>query len=306
MTFKQELNQNLIIKLIFLAVVLAWSTSWIMIKFQIAKVPQGMSIAYRFLGASLLLFAIAKIKKFPLKFSRQQHRLIFLQGINLFFFNHIFFYSAVNYISSGIVATSAALSVIAIPIIDYLIHKNKFSPKILLAGLLGIFGVFMVASSEIKIDSFGLNLFKGLFFCLLGATTFSIGSVVGKELKLNNIKTLISSTAYSMLYGASVSLLVSFATHKELIFDFSFSYISSLIYLILIPGIIGYCSILFLVDKIGSVKASYTALFYPTLALILSGLFENYHFTIFTFLGIILVITSNFIALKSREKNVSP
>lgn len=300
MTFKRELSLEKIITLAFILVVFAWSTSWIMIKFQLEKVPEGLSVSYRFLGASLILFAIAWFKNFTLKFNSKQHRLIFLQGINLFFFNHLFFYSAIHYVSSGVAATFSALSVIIMPLIDYLIHKTKLSPKILIGAILGVLGVAFISSSEIDINNFDKNVLKGILLCLLGVTSFSFGGVIGKELKLDNIKTLISSTAYSMLYGATLSLLVAFAINKTIIFDFSAQYIFSLLYLILIPGIVGYCSILFLVDKIGSARASYTALLYPVFALIISGIFENYHFTFLTFLGIILVILGNLIALRSK------
>lgn len=301
MTFKHEINPDFLVKIIFVLIVAVWSTSWVMIKFQIRNIDEGFSISYRFFCASLILFTIAKIYKFKLNFTRAQHRLIFFQGINLFFFNHLFFYSAINYLSSGIVATSAALSVIMIPIMDFVIHKTKFSIKILLGGILGIVGVILLTVSEFQ-NSSALNLAKGLFLCFLGVASFSCGSVIGKELKLNNIKTLISSTAYSMLYGSVLSFLVAFAIHKNVAFDFSLPYIASLLYLILFPGIFGYCAILFLVEKIGSSKAAYTALIYPVLALIISGFFENYQFTILTIFGIILVIIGNLIALKSRKK----
>ncbi len=302
MTFKKELPSSYTAKLAFLSVVFAWSTSWLMIKFQVEKVPEGLSVAYRFLGASLVLFTIAKLNNFPLKFTKSQHRLIFLQGINLFFFNHLFFYSAIHYVSSGVAATFSALSVITVPVIDYFVHKTKLSSKLFTGAILGIIGVILISSSEINVDHFDKNIAKGLFFCSLGVISFSFGSVIGKELKLNNMKVLISSTAFSMLYGATLSLLVGWAVHKNLSFDFSPSYIFSLLYLILIPGILGYCAILFLVDKVGSANAAYTALLYPVFALILSGIFEDYKFTIFTILGIVLVIAGNLIALRARKK----
>lgn len=301
MIFKCELSLEKTIKLAFILVVFAWSTSWIMIKFQLAKVPEGLSVSYRFMGASLILFLIAKINKFPLEFSRRQHRLIFLQGINLFFFNHLFFYSAIHYISSGVAATFSALSVVAMPVVDYIVHKTKISPKILFGAALGIAGVAMISYSEIDIENFDAKVLKGMFLCVMGVISFSFGSVIGKELKLDNTKTLISSTAYSMLYGASLSMLVAYSINKSFSFDFSASYIFSLSYLILIPGIVGYCSILFLVEKIGSAKASYTAILYPVFALIISGIFENYHFTLLAFIGIILVIIGNLIALRSKN-----
>lgn len=301
MTIKNKLDVSLV-EITFFTVVFAWSTSWIAIKFQLGTVAEGLSVAYRFFGAAIILLLVALIKKFPLTFTKKQHFLIFLQGINLFFFNHLFFYSGLHYVSSGVAATFASLSIILIPLIDFLIHKNKTVPKILLGAALGILGIALIASTEINFNNFDISILKGLFFCFLGALCFSFGSVIGKDLKLHNIKTLISSSAYSMLYGSILSLLYTiFIRNQNIAFDFSPSYTLSLLYLILIPGILGYCGILFLIEKIGSAKAAYTALLYPVFALIISGIFENYHFTVLTFIGIFLVAIGNLIALKSKK-----
>ncbi len=286
--------------LAFFFVVATWSTSWIAVKYQLTFVPINLSVAYRFFAASIILFIIAKVNKFPLKFSLKQHHLIFWQGINLFFFNHLFFYSAINYVSSGIAAIFASLAVVFVPLIDFLIHKNKNTLKIFLGGFLGIIGVAFIASSEVDFANLNLSNFKGLILCLGGVLSFSFGNIIAKNLQLSNIKTLISSTSYSMLYGSLFSFIFAIFKGQNVSFDFSFSYIFSLLYLILLPGILGYCSILYLIEKVGSAKASYTALFYPIIALIISAIFENYQFTYLTFLGIFLVLIGNLIALKSR------
>lgn len=295
-------QNNLLSKIIFALVVFAWSTSWIAIKFQLVNtVAEGFSVSYRFFGASMILFAIAFIFKLPLKFNKRQFTLIFLQGVSLFFFNHLFFYGGIHYVSSGVAATFASLAVVVTPIIDYLLHKNKTSPRLIFGAIMGVIGVALIASSEMHFEKFDNNILKGLFLCFLGVVLFSFGSLIGKELRLNNIKTLICATAYSMLFGAVVSFLFTLLRGNNIAFDFSYEYVLSLLYLILIPGIVGYLGILFLVENIGSAKASYTALFYPAFALIISGIFENYHFNNFTFIGIFLLITGNLIALKTKK-----
>ncbi len=298
----KKLKQNdFSVNLAFFFVVFTWSTSWIAIKFQVAHIPIGFSVSYRFFFASLVLFAIATIKKFPLNFSKKQFSLIFLQGINLFFFNHLFFYSGIHYVNSGVAATFSSLSVIIAPLIDYILHKNKTSFKLIIGGITGIIGVALISSSEINFNNFNNNVVKGLLFCFLGVTTFSLGSLVGKNLKLHNFQTLVSASAYSMFCGSCFSFLYTILQGNKIAFDFSPSYVLSLLYLILFPGIVGYLSILFLTEKIGASKASYTALLYPVAALIISGIFENYQFTYLTFFGIALVFGGNLIALNSKK-----
>ena len=296
---KVNQSSDLLAKVLFCLIVFAWSTSWYAIKFQLGIVPEGMSVAYRFFGASIILFLIVFFNKFRLKFSKKQHFIIFCQGAALFFLNHLFFYKGMHYVSSGVAAIFSSLGIIVGAIFDYWFHKNKTSGRVIFGGFVGIVGVGFIFSTEIINQGFGWPLIKGLLFCLGGVTVFTFGSVVGKSITLKKSE-LISSTAYAMAYGATISFLFTICCGEKIIFDFRAPYILSMIYLILIPGIIGYVGILYLVGKWGASRASYTALFYPVGALIVSSIFENYHFGLFAFVGIIFILIGNGIAIKSK------
>ena len=48
--------------LLYLAVVVIWGTTWIMIKFQLGVVPPEVSVAYRFAIAAALMFAEQRLR----------------------------------------------------------------------------------------------------------------------------------------------------------------------------------------------------------------------------------------------------
>src|SRR5207248_11012679 len=57
----------------FAACVAIWSTTWIAITYQLGTVAPEMSVAYRFLLASLLLFAWCRLRALPLGFRLKDH-----------------------------------------------------------------------------------------------------------------------------------------------------------------------------------------------------------------------------------------
>lgn len=301
MTFKKELNTKLWISTIFILTVIAWGTSWIMMKFQIANIKPTFAVSYRFICCSALLFLIAIFKGYSLKFNKKQHKLIFVQAMSLFFLNHIFFYLALDYVQTGIIATSCAMSVITIPIIDRLLHNSQPQKQALFGGLIGIIGVMLISCSNCYNIIHNEKILLGLALCFCGVISFSTGSVVAKDLKLSQMKNLIPSTAFAMLYGGIGSFVMGIILFKEPSFDFSTPYLLSLAYLVLFPGVFGFCGMLYLMEKIGANKASYIALLYPTIALILSWMFEGYIFTNLSLFGIILVILGNYFGLKIKK-----
>ena len=77
----------------------------------------------------------------------------------------------------------------------------------------------------------------------------------------------------------------------------------SLIYLAVVASVIGFGVYLKLVGNIGADKASYVNIFTPTIALLLSTLFENYQWSWFGLIGVLLIIVGNIIVLYAKPAN---
>jgi len=93
-------------RLLYLAVVVIWGTTWIMIKFQIGVVPPEVSVAYRFAIAALLMFAWVVFRRLPLRFSLRDHLFIALQGVLIFSTNFVLFYLAAVTLATGLLAVA--------------------------------------------------------------------------------------------------------------------------------------------------------------------------------------------------------
>jgi drug/metabolite transporter (DMT)-like permease len=63
-----------------------------------------MSVAYRFLLASLLLFAWCLVRGLPLRFSAREHAWLALFGLGTFGVGYVLVYYAEQHVVSGLVA----------------------------------------------------------------------------------------------------------------------------------------------------------------------------------------------------------
>ena len=89
--------------ILFISTLLCWSPTWYLIKFQFGVVDPLISIFYRFLIPSAIVFIFLILFKKKLLFNLYQHLWFLLLGVTLFSLNYIFFYLANTYLISGIV-----------------------------------------------------------------------------------------------------------------------------------------------------------------------------------------------------------
>ena len=89
---------------LFAACVLIWGSTWIAITFQLGKVAPDVSVFYRFLLASGMVFAYCRWKKLPLRYTAKEHAWIALMGVLMFSVSYIFVYYAEEHVVSGLVA----------------------------------------------------------------------------------------------------------------------------------------------------------------------------------------------------------
>ena len=141
----------------------------------------------------------------------------------------------------------------------------------------------------------------GLILSFLSVITASIGNILSAYNQKNKLP-VVQTNAYGMLYGSLLMLLLVFITGTPVIFDASFKYISSLIYLAVFGSIIAFYSYLTLLGNIGPERAAYVTLVFPIIALLLSTFFEEYTWSLFALLGVALITAGNFLMLKKAHE----
>jgi len=144
----------------------------------------------------------------------------------------------------------------------------------------------------------------GLGLCLVMMIIYSSGNVVVGKNRAKNQTPLFTSIAYGSGFGSVFLLLFNLARGNEFVFDFSSQYLLSLAYLVLVASVLAFICLFYLIQKIGSAKANYTALIYPILALGTSAYFENFAFNIFNLVGLALIILALAIEFVKTDKKI--
>jgi len=259
---------------LFIVTLFCWSPTWYIIKFQLGYVDPLVSVFYRFIFASLIIFIYLVIKNKKLTFSLNQHIWFLFFGTCLYSINYLFFYLSNTYLISAFPAIVFSSVVIMNILGERFYFKKKPSHKTLIGVVIGMIGIVIIFNDEIFDFSFNNDTHLGLFLALLGTFCASTGNMVHQR-NLNNNFPLIETIAYAMLYGSLVTLLITQIKGTELLFEFTFSYISSLVYLSIVGSIFAFIFYLKLLEKVGPGRAGYVGVVMPVLALLISTIFEN-------------------------------
>jgi len=287
--------------ILYFIVLLAWGSSWFAISFQLGDVAPQVSIAWRFLLASFMLFIWCYARGLKLSFSWRAHSSWLLLGFFLFCVNYICAYFGTFYLASGLVCLIFSTLTLFTVFNGFIFFKKPIRLPILFGAIVGILGLSIIFSNEISNTDWSLEsgIVKGFLWMLLATFFASIGMLLSGQMQARKMP-LVQSNAFSMLYGSLI--IVTYVSVSDISFSFStsYSYVISLIYLSLVASVIGFGVYLKLVGNIGADKASYVNIFTPTIALFLSTLFENYQWSWTGLVGVALIIIGNILVLYAK------
>ena len=290
--------------LLYFVVLLAWGSSWFAISFQLGDVAPQVSIVWRFLLASIILFAWCYLRGLKLSFPWRDHLSWLLLGFFLFCVNYICAYFGTFYLASGLVCLIFSTLTLFTVFNGFVFFKKPIRLPILIGALVGIAGLSVIFSNEISSTDWSVEsgVVKGFLWMLLATFFASIGMLLSGQFQARKMP-LVQSNAFSMLYGSLILVFYIAVSDVSFSFNTSYSYVISLVYLALIASVIGFGFYLKLVGNIGADKASYVNIFTPTIALLLSTLFENYEWSWVGLIGVLLIIIGNIIVLYAKPVN---
>jgi len=109
-----------------------------------------------------------------------------------------------------------------------------------------------------------------------------------------------TANSYGMLYGCAALLFIILIRGISFEFTMSTEYIGSLLYLAIPASVLGFTFYLMLVDRLGASHAAYILVITPIIALSASAVFEDYHWTLYSTLGLILVMLGNILTQRKK------
>ena len=278
-----------------------WSPTWYVIKFQLGYVDPLVSVFYRFLAASVIIFIYLIIKNKKFRFSLNYHIWFLFFGICLYSLNYVFFYLSNTYLISAFPAVVFSTVVIMNILGEAFYFKKKPSLKTLIGATIGMIGIIIIFNDEIFNFNLDNGTHVGLFLALLGTFCASTGNMVHQR-NLNNSFPLIETIAYAMLYGSLITLLITQIKGTELLFEYSFSYIASLTYLSIVGSIFAFIFYLKLLENVGAGRAGYVGVVMPVLALLISTIFEDLEWQADLIIGLPILIIGAVLVINQKIK----
>ena len=287
--------------ILFLVTLFCWSPTWYVIKFQLGYVDPLVSVFYRFLIASIIIFIYLIFKKKNLKFSLNYHIWFLFFGICLYSLNYVFFYLSNTYLISAFPAIVFSTVVIMNILGEGFYFKKKPSLKTLLGAIIGMIGIMIIFNDEVFNFSLTNGTHVGLFLALLGTFCASTGNMVHQR-NLNNNFPLLPTIAFAMLYGSLITFIITQIRGTELLFEFTFSYIASLAYLSIVGSIFAFIFYLSLLERVGAGRAGYVGVVMPVLALLISTVFEGLEWQLDLIIGLPILILGAVLVINQKIK----
>lgn len=290
--------QNIIL---FMIAVLIWGSTWLVITFQLGQVHPLVSVFYRFAIASCILLIYAKWKNLFTSLPRKTHILLGIQGICLFGLNYWAVYQGEHYITSALAAVVSTSIIYLNILFGWLLLGKPVAKEVLGGAVIGVIGIILLFLPELSKSEMNELVYWGLGLVLGGSVLASLGNITSAYTQKSGV-TVTHANALSMCYATVFLGLMILMTDIQFSFEYTFEYVSSLLYLAIFGSVIAFWAYLTLVGNIGADKAGYAVLVYPAIALILSSVYEDYLWTWQSFLGLGLIVLGNLIAMNKWKQ----
>lgn len=284
---------------LYAVTVLIWGSTWLAIEYQLGVVAPEVSVVYRYILATSVLFIWCKIRGLPLSFKAKDHLWFMALGLFLFCLNYILAYRAQVHITSALAAIAFSMMLWINIVLSRLIFGTRAGARVLLGALLGIVGILVLFAPQIETVSFDDGVFFGSMLALLGALMASCGNMVSQAAQKRDLP-VMQGNAWSMFYGAILTGAIAVAGGNEFNFDATFTYITSLLYLAIFGSVVAFGAYLTLLGRIGAHKAGYATVMFPVVALMLSMAFEGLRLDLAIVTGTSLVLLGNLLVLRKR------
>jgi len=285
----------------FLLVSLIWGSTWLVIKDQISDVPPSWSVSYRFMIAAAAMFVLVGFKRLPFRLGGKGQFWAILIGIAQFSFNFNFVYNAELFITSGLVAVLFALLMVPNAILGRIFLGQRINGAFMTGSAIAAVGIALLFWHEYKSSPATLSdVLLGVALTAGGILSASVANVMQALPKLKTYP-ILTLLAWAMFWGASINIVLSWATVGPPVIEMRAAYLGGIVYLAIVGSVVTFPLYFSLLREIGAGKAAYSSVLVPVVAMILSTLFEGYLWTALPAAGALLAMAGLLVALRARK-----
>ncbi len=285
---------------LYVITVAIWGSSWYGIKEQLGVVAPTVSLAYRFALAAVILWLFCAVTRRSLRFPLSSHVWMVAQALCLFCGNYILFYYAGFHVVSGLLA----LCFSSVPLMNVfnaaLFLKHPVDRKVIVPSLVSLAGLVLVFMPEFMEKGLGSDPLIGFALSMVATYLASLGNVLSVKLKNVSVP-VVQANAWGMTYGALLCAGFALVSGAAFNYDPRTSFTVSLVLLAVFASVIGCGTYLTLVQRIGAGRAAFSSVLFPLVALSISTVLEDHHWTMLAGAGVVLVLSGNLILLLRRR-----
>lgn len=290
---------------LYAASVLLWGSTWIAIEYQLGTVAPVVSVFYRYVLASTVLFAWAAIRRLPLRFGVAAHGRFILLGLMLFSMNYILTYSSQQYITSALAAIAFSTMLWMNMLNARIVFGSRVGWRVLAGSLLGVGGIVILFVPEVQALSLEDTTLLGMGMAVTAAYIASLGNMVSQDAQHAGLP-VIQSNAWGMLYGALITGAIAHFQGHPFNFDWSAPYLVSLTYLAIFGSVAAFGAYLTLLGRIGAARAGYAMVMFPVVAVVISLAVGEIAPSPHIFIGGLIVIGGNLLVARARQVAAGP
>ncbi len=286
--------------LLYFMVVLIWGTTYYAIKLQLGDVPPMQSVFYRFVIAAVLMWIIVLFRQSKIRFGRDMHLLFAGFGLLQFSLNYLVVYNATAYLVSGLVSVIFSLMILFNTLFSWLLFRDKPTPALLAGSVFGILGLVALFYDDINALSLNDAVFFGMALSLLSTLMASSGNMMAALLKTRGMD-VVTCNCWGMTYGMLYLLVAILLSGQPWQFSLQPEYVYSLLYLSIAGTVIAFWAYLTIIYRIGAPRAAYISVLFPLVAILVSTLYEDMHWTLSKLTGIVLIIAGNLFIIQRKR-----
>lgn len=285
----------------FLLVTAIWGSTWLVIRDQVGSVPPAWSVTYRFALATLGMFALALVRREPLRLSRDGMRLAMIVGLCQFCGNFQFVYRAEQYLTSGIVAILYALLMVPNALLARVFLKEHVGGRFLAGSTIAIAGIALLMLNEYRVAPPEGHIALGIALTCCGLLCASSANIL-QATTLGRQQRVAPMLAWAMVWGTLADAAFSLVTVGPPVFEPRAGYFAGIAYLALFGSVLTFPIYFGLIRTLGAGRAAYNGVAVPVVAMALSTAFEGYRWTPLTIGGTVLSLAGLVVALLARTK----
>ena len=202
-------------------------------------VPPEVSVAYRFILARAVLTIWCWTRHRPLLLGCRHQIFIALQGLFLFSINYVLFYIAIQDLTRGVAAVVFSAIMLMNIAGTAIVFGTPVRPRMVLAAVIGLAGMALLFWPDLRYIDLGSGPGQGLVLSLLGTASVSMGNLLSARNQMRG-PGLLETNALDMSYGGAFTLLYAVAMDAPLVFEASYRYAGSLVYLAILGSVVGF------------------------------------------------------------------